>query len=116
MCVCMCVFVCIHGFVWNFRAICRQFGVNTGRLTLASLVFAAGMFTSATAFLPSSFAMKTTMMAVGCWYVGSVPGAIFFTALGALVGWPFTAALGYDRALEILYLFRFYRITGNDVG
>jgi len=73
--------------------------VNTGRLTLASLVFAAGMFSSATAFLPSSFAMKTTMMAVGCWYTGSIPGAVFFTALGALVGWPFTAALGYDSAL-----------------
>ena len=86
--VCMCVCIC------DFRAICRQFGVNTGRLTLAALVLAAGMFTSSTAFLPSSFAMKTTMMAVGCWYTGSIPGAVFFTALGALVGWPFTAALG----------------------
>jgi len=85
--------------VHNFRAICRQFGFNTGRLTLATLVFATGMFTSSTAFLPSSFAMKTTMMAVGCWYAGSIPGAIFFTALGALVGWPFTAALGYARLL-----------------
>jgi len=79
-----------------FRAICRQFGVNTGRLTLAALVFAAGMFTSSTAFLPSSFAMKTTMMAIGFWYIGNISGAVFFTALGALVGWPFAAALGYD--------------------
>jgi len=78
------------------RSICQQYGVNTGRLTLAALIFAPGMFTSSTAFLPSSFAMKTTIMAIGCWYIGSIPGAVFFTALGALVGWPFTAALGYD--------------------
>ena len=85
----------------DFRAVCRQFGVNTGRLTLAALIFAAGMFTSSTAFLPSSFTMKTTMMAVGCWYIGSIPGAVFFTALGALVGWPFTAALGYVLRLQV---------------
>ena len=63
---------------------------------LAALVFAPGMFVSSTAFLPSSFAMKTTMMAVGCWYIGHISGAVFFTAVGALVGWPFTAALGYE--------------------
>jgi len=45
--------------------------------------------------------MKTTMMSVGCWYIGSIPGAVFFTALGALVGWPFTAALGYVVRLEV---------------
>ena len=90
---------CVRLSVCDFRAICRQFGLNTGRLTLASLIFSAGMFTSSTAFLPSSFAMKTTMMAVGCWYTGSISGAVFFTALGALVGWPFTAALGYGSVL-----------------
>jgi alpha-1,2-mannosyltransferase len=39
------------------RSICREFGVQVGRLALAFLVFSAGMFISSTAFLPSTFSM-----------------------------------------------------------
>ena len=82
-----------------YRAVCRQFGINTGRLTLGLLVFAPGMFGAATAFLPSSFGMMTTMVAVASWFIGNLPAAIFFTAAGALVGWPFTGALGYGNKI-----------------
>jgi alpha-1,2-mannosyltransferase len=85
-----------------YRAVCREFGVNTGRLTLGALVFGAGMFVSSTAFLPSSFGMMTAMVAIGSWYLGNIPVAVFATALGALVGWPFTGALGIPIAVDVV--------------
>lgn len=84
--------VLIHHIV--FRAVCKQFGPNTGRLTLCFLLFSSGMFISCAAFLPSSFAMYLTMTAMAGWWLNQVPVAIFSVALSALLGWPFAGALG----------------------
>lgn len=71
------------------------------------------------AFLPSSFAMYTTML--GCAYAfhpaTSTPTgtlraykAVFFFAVGAIVGWPFSAALAIPFVFEQLFL------TGGDIA
>jgi alpha-1,2-mannosyltransferase len=63
--------------------------------------------------------MYTTMLASSYWLhpATSTPTGItrayratFFVALGAIVGWPFAAALGVPFAMEQLFL------TGGDVA
>lgn len=70
----------------NFRAVCKEFGVHIGRICLAFQLFSAGMFISSTAYLPSSFAMYTFVAACAAWWQQRFPLAIFFTALGSLLG------------------------------
>lgn len=53
-----------------FRGVCKQFGANTGRITLAVLLLSAGMFISSTAYLPSSFCMYMTLLSMGAWFLG----------------------------------------------
>lgn len=71
------------------------------------------------AFLPSSFAMYTTMLAFSYSFhpATSTPTGIsrayratFFIALGAILGWPFSAALGVPFVVEQLFL------TGGDIA
>lgn len=47
-----------------------------------------------TAFLPSSFCMYTTVVAMTGWYMDKTSVAVLGVAAGALLGWPFSAALG----------------------
>ncbi len=78
---------------------------------LLFLCASCGMYISSTAFLPSSFAMYLTMVAMGAWFLRnyevrlepleflllvstSFQLAIFAVAFSALVGWPFSAAVG----------------------
>lgn len=69
-----------------FRAVCKEFGVHIGRLTLAFQIFSAGMFISSTALLPSSWAMYAVSAASAAWWQRKYPLAIFFIALGSLLG------------------------------
>lgn len=48
------------------------------------------------AFLPSSFCMYTTLVAMTGWFQDSTPLAIMGVAAGAIVGWPFSALIGYN--------------------
>jgi alpha-1,2-mannosyltransferase len=81
------------------RGICREFGVHIGRSWLILQLFAAGMFISSTALLPSSFSMYFTMCALSAWWHQQYKLAIFFTAISVLMGWPFVGLI----ALPILY-------------
>jgi alpha-1,2-mannosyltransferase len=58
--------------------------------------------------------MYTTMMAASFWFhpasstptgVNRMRAAVFFTALGAIVGWPFAAAIGIPIIFEQLTSF-----------
>lgn len=99
---------CLLGFcsalceVYFYRAICHHFGANVGRLTLVFLVFGSGMFVSSTAFLPSSFSMYLTMLALGTWFFQKYEFTILATAVSALVGWPFSVILGLPAAYDII--------------
>ncbi|PSN34732.1 Alpha-1,2-mannosyltransferase ALG9 [Blattella germanica] len=56
-CRCLLGLLCAFCEVYFYKSVCREFGVQVGRLALAFLVFSAGMFISSTAFLPSTFSM-----------------------------------------------------------
>lgn len=45
-----------------YSAVLQQFGPRVGRLTLAFLLFSAGMFQASTSFLPSSFSMQVFLI------------------------------------------------------
>ena len=102
------------------RGIVQEFGPKVGRLTLAFLLFSAGMFQSSSAFLPSSFSMQVyrrrilelmfdgciilfvgisrymCSLSMGAWYLRQYPLAILSTALSAFLSWPFAGVLGYE--------------------
>ncbi|KAG7266703.1 hypothetical protein CRUP_037270 [Coryphaenoides rupestris] len=66
-------------------AVCKKFGLHVGRLMLAFLVLSTGMFCSSAAFLPSSFCMYTTLVAMTGWFQDSIPLAVMGVAGGAIV-------------------------------
>lgn len=72
--------------MWVYRAICKEFGVHIGRICLGFQLFSPGMFIASTAFLPSSFAMYNFTAACAAWWQQKYSLAIFFTALGSLLG------------------------------
>lgn len=47
------------------------------------------------AFLPSTFCMYSTIVAMTGWFQGRPSLAVLGIAAGAIVGWPFSALLGY---------------------
>ncbi|KAK3864709.1 hypothetical protein Pcinc_029623 [Petrolisthes cinctipes] len=100
---CMLALGCSGCELYFYRGVCKEFGSNIGLVTLGVLVFAAGMFTASTAFLPSSFAMYMTLLSIGAWYHQAPQLAIFTTAISTFLGWPFAAALGIPIAYDIVF-------------
>ncbi|WWD06916.1 hypothetical protein V865_005013 [Kwoniella europaea PYCC6329] len=101
-----------------FRTVVETINDRVARYLLFGLILSAGMWTASVAFLPSSFCMYTTMIASSYWFhpATSTPTGIkrayiatFAFAVGAIVGWPFSAALGIPFVLEQLFL------TGGEV-
>uniref|UniRef100_A0A8C9FZY3 Mannosyltransferase n=1 Tax=Pavo cristatus TaxID=9049 RepID=A0A8C9FZY3_PAVCR len=90
--------------LYFYKAVCKKFGLHVSRLMLAFLVLSTGMFCSSAAFLPSSFCMYTTVIAMTGWYMDKTSVAVLAIAAGALVGWPFSAALGLPIAFDMLIL------------
>ncbi|XP_072376980.1 alpha-1,2-mannosyltransferase ALG9 [Diabrotica undecimpunctata] len=100
--------ICASCEVYFYKSVCREFGVHIGRICLAFQLFSAGMFISSTSFLPSSFAMYTFAAACASWWQQKYALAIFFTALGSLLGWPFAALLGVPIAFDMLVRRKLY--------
>ncbi|KAM6234477.1 alpha-1,2-mannosyltransferase ALG9 isoform 1-T1 [Spheniscus humboldti] len=90
--------------LYFYKAVCKKFGLHVSRLMLAFLVLSTGMFCSSAAFLPSSFCMYTTVIAMTGWYMDKTSVAVLGVAAGALLGWPFSAALGLPIAFDLLIL------------
>lgn len=63
-------------------------------------ICSAGMFHSSVAFLPSTFAMYTTMLAAAAFLERRVIRGIFWTAVGGFLGWPFSLAMCIPFLLE----------------
>ncbi|KAK2153153.1 hypothetical protein LSH36_305g00023 [Paralvinella palmiformis] len=95
-------FICALCEIFFYRSVCRCFGNNVGRLLLCIQLFSSGMFISSAAFLPSSFAMYMTLLAMGAWFTKHYPLAIFSIAASSIVGWPFAGALGIPIALDVI--------------
>lgn len=70
------------------------------------MLFSPGMFHASAAFLPSSFAMYTTMLGMAAFmnWKGGLKTAwgIFFFAVGGVLGWPFSIALSAPFLFEEL--------------
>lgn len=64
---------------------------------------------SSTALLPSSFSMYFGCSALAAWWQKRYSLAIFFTAISALLGWPFAALIGVPLVLELLIRERDWR-------
>uniref|UniRef100_A0A3Q2QSV8 Mannosyltransferase n=1 Tax=Fundulus heteroclitus TaxID=8078 RepID=A0A3Q2QSV8_FUNHE len=98
--------VCTPTFCRLTRAVCKKFGLHVGRLMLAFLVLSTGMFCSSAAFLPSSFSMYTTLIAMTGWFQDSTPIAVMGVAAGGIIGWPFSALIGFPIAFDLLVIKR----------
>lgn len=86
-----------------FRAVCREFGIQIGRIWLIFQLFSPGMFIASTALLPSSFSMYFASASFAAWWHQKYRLAIFFTAISALLGWPFAALLGLPLVFDMLF-------------
>ncbi|VDK82828.1 unnamed protein product [Litomosoides sigmodontis] len=87
-----------------YQALCSRFGNGIARTYIVLTTLSPGMFIASCAFLPSSFSMSANLFAVASyineeWFV-----AISFTALSALISWPFAVILGLPIALEMLFV------------
>jgi len=94
--------VCAACETYFYRGIMKQFGNHVARIAVVFMIFGTGMFISAAAFLPSTFAMYMVLLSYGGWFSGNYVVAVLATAAGALVGWPFSAILGLPIAWDIL--------------
>ena len=109
---------CLHG------TISKELGSRVAFLFKTIALSSTGMFYASVAFLPSSFAMMTTMLGMASFMsrqdgVRTNAGIAWF-GLGAIVGWPFSAALIlpllFDEALSMFtggFAGLFLRIMGG---
>ncbi|KAI0078866.1 glycosyltransferase family 22 protein [Panus rudis PR-1116 ss-1] len=99
-----------------YRTAVEKINYRVGRYIFFMLVFSSGLWSASTAFLPSTFAMYANTLAFA-WSLEPTSSRNFrrvlFTTLafatGAIVGWPFAAAVAIPFILEELVL------PGNDV-
>ncbi|XP_006151043.2 alpha-1,2-mannosyltransferase ALG9 isoform X2 [Tupaia chinensis] len=101
---CLLAFVSCICELYFYKAVCKKFGLHVSRMMLAFLILSTGMFCSSSAFLPSSFCMYTTLIAMTGWYMDKTSIAVLGVAAGAILGWPFSAALGLPIAFDLLVL------------
>ncbi|KAM8815651.1 alpha-1,2-mannosyltransferase ALG9 isoform 4-T4 [Rhynchonycteris naso] len=99
---CLLAFVSCICELYFYKAVCKKFGLHVSRMMLAFLVLSTGMFCSSSAFLPSTFCMYTTLVAMTGWYMDKTSIAVLGVAAGALIGWPFSVALGLPIAFDLL--------------
>ncbi|XP_018419530.1 PREDICTED: alpha-1,2-mannosyltransferase ALG9 [Nanorana parkeri] len=101
---CFLAFISCVCELYFYKAVCKKFGLHVGRLTLAFLVLSTGMFSAAAAYLPSTFCMYTTVIAMTGWYMDKISVAVLGVAAGAIWGWPFSAVLGFPIAFDLLFM------------
>lgn len=87
-----------------FRVISITLNPRIALFYLMAMIFSPGMFRASTAFLPSSFAMYTTMLGMAAfinWRGGmKTAQGIFWYAVGGVLGWPFSVALAAPFLVE----------------
>ncbi|KAK8010905.1 family 22 glycosyltransferase [Apiospora arundinis] len=97
-------FLCALCQVLLFRVVSFTLNARIGLFFLIATVISPGNFISATAYLPSSFAMYMSLLGAATfmnWRGGlKTSQGIFWFAVGGVVGWPFAAALCAPFILE----------------
>lgn len=89
---------------------CREFGVQIGRIWLIFQLFSAGMFTCGAALLPSTFSMYFSCASLAAWWHQQYPLAIFFVAISTILGWPFAALLALPLCYDVLVIQKKFRL------
>jgi alpha-1,2-mannosyltransferase len=91
-----------------YSAISRMINTRVAIFFLMITVMSPGMYHASVAYLPSTFAMYTTMLGIATFmdWQGGIKTArgIFYIALGSLLGWPFAAALVFPFVAEEIVL------------
>ncbi|KAL1963879.1 hypothetical protein VTN77DRAFT_7685 [Rasamsonia byssochlamydoides] len=87
-----------------YSAICRKLNPRIGLLFLMIVAFSPGMFHASAAFLPSGFAMYSSMLGLAAFLdrqgkQKTAEGIMWF-GVGAILGWPFAGALMIPLLLE----------------
>lgn len=86
-----------------FAVISRTLNPRIAIIFLIIMTTSTGMFHASAAYLPSSFAMYTTMLSVTAFVGGgSTAHGIMWFGIGAVLGWPFAAALIFPFIAEEL--------------
>ena len=97
-------FVCALCQVLFFRVISFTLSPRIGIFFLLATVLSPGNFHASTAFLPSSFAMYTSLLGAAAfmnWRGGlKTERGIWWFAVGGILGWPFAAALCFPFLAE----------------
>jgi alpha-1,2-mannosyltransferase len=91
-----------------YSVIARTFNPRVALFFIFVLVFSPGMYHAAPAYLPSSFAMYMTMLGFSAFmdWKGGIRTAqgIMWFGIGAVLGWPFAAALVLPFVVEEIIL------------
>jgi alpha-1,2-mannosyltransferase len=86
-----------------FVAISRTLNPRIAVIFLIVITTSTGMFHASAAYLPSTFAMYTTMLGVTAFIGGgSTAKGIMWFGVGTVLGWPFAAALVFPFIAEEL--------------
>ena len=122
----------INGLIWKRMAlgaacayceshlvqvVSKRIGARVAAILAIVMLSSTGMFYASVAYLPSSFSMYTSMMGLAAFLepengLGTQRGIAWF-GLGAIVGWPFSAALILPLMVdELVYV----RLTGKVSG
>jgi alpha-1,2-mannosyltransferase len=87
-----------------YQSVCKRLGNSVGSFFIVISIFSVGMFNASCAFLPSSFGMSMISFATSFYLEEKWLLGILCTALASLLGWPFTAVLGFPIVLEMLVI------------
>ncbi|TKR89554.1 hypothetical protein L596_013637 [Steinernema carpocapsae] len=104
----------VTGFIefYLYKVISKRLGNGIGRNYVILSLISPGMYFAASAFLPSAFSMQMNALALGLWLQNQFFLSVLFTAISALVGWPFAAVLGLPVVLEMIFVRRkFWRFV-----
>lgn len=109
--------VCAYGQTRLYSIVSKEIGPGVARIFEVIMLSSTGIFYASVAFLPSSFAMYTTMMGMEAfmdWQTGlKTHVGIMWFGIGAIVGWPFSAALILPLGFEELVYMQLTGITDS---
>jgi len=105
---CLFAVVCAYSEKRLYTAVSSSVSRRVGILYLILTIGSAGMFHAAVAFLPSTFAMYTTMLGMASFIdrrrgFRTVQG-IFWFAVGGLLGWPFSMVMCIPFVFEEIFM------------
>jgi len=97
-------FICALCQTQMFRVINGTLNPRVAMFFMMANIFSPGLFHASASFLPSSFAMYTTMLGMAAfmnWRGGlKTAQGIFWFAVGGILGWPFSMALSAPFLIE----------------